>query len=47
MKTRIAGGRVIDPAHGRDGIGDVWIADGHIIEAPPDGTVAEIGRAHV
>ncbi len=34
MTTRIAGGRVIDPAHGRDGIGDVWIKDGRIVEAP-------------
>jgi formylmethanofuran dehydrogenase subunit A len=41
MTTRIAGGRVIDPAHGRDAIGDVWIDDGHIIEAPPPGTVAD------
>lgn len=41
MRTRIAGGRVIDPAHGRDGIGDVWISDGHIVDAPPPGTVAD------
>ena len=31
--TRIAGGRVIDPAHGRDGIGDVWMRDGRIVDA--------------
>ena len=37
MTTRIAGGRVIDPAHGRDGIGDVWIEDGRIIAPPPAG----------
>ena len=37
MTTRIAGGRVIDPAHGRDGIGDVWIEDGRIIAPPPGG----------
>jgi formylmethanofuran dehydrogenase subunit A len=41
MRTRIAGGRVIDPAHGRDGIGDVWIDDGSIIETPPPGTMAD------
>jgi len=33
--TRIANGRVIDPAHGRDGVGDVWMRDGRIVEAPP------------
>jgi formylmethanofuran dehydrogenase subunit A len=41
MRTRIAGGHVIDPAHDRDGIGDVWIEDGRIIAAPPAGTVAD------
>src|SRR5215470_1039188 len=41
MRTLIAGGRVIDPAHGRDAIGDVWIEDGRIIAAPPPGTVAD------
>jgi formylmethanofuran dehydrogenase subunit A len=34
--TRIAGGRVIDPANNRDGIGDVWMCDGRIIDAPRD-----------
>ncbi|HEY2530664.1 MAG TPA: formylmethanofuran dehydrogenase subunit A [Xanthobacteraceae bacterium] len=34
MLTRIAGGRVIDPLHGRDGVGDVWIRDSKIIDAP-------------
>ena len=34
MLTRIAGGRVIDPANGRDGIGDVWMRHGTIIDAP-------------
>ena len=32
--TRIANGRVIDPAHGRDGVGDVWMRDGRIVDAP-------------
>lgn len=34
MLTRIAGGRVIDPAHERDGLGDVWIRDARIVDAP-------------
>jgi dihydroorotase len=35
MKTVcIAGGRIIDPANKRDGIGDLWIADGVIVERP-------------
>jgi formylmethanofuran dehydrogenase subunit A len=41
VRTCIAGGRVIDPAHGRDAIGDVWIDDGRIVDAPPAGTVAD------
>ena len=41
MLTRIAGGRVIDPAHGRDGIGDVWIRDGRIVDPPSDGARAD------
>src|SRR5262249_49970098 len=41
MRTRIVGGRVIDPANGRDAVGDVWISDGRIIDAPPAGTVAD------
>ena len=31
--TRIKGGHVIDPANGRDGVADIWIRDGRIIEA--------------
>jgi formylmethanofuran dehydrogenase subunit A len=41
MLTRIAGGRVIDPAHGRDGPGDVWFRDGRIIEPPAEGQADE------
>jgi len=41
MLTRIANGRVIDPAHGRDAIGDVWIRDGRIADAPPNATRAD------
>jgi formylmethanofuran dehydrogenase subunit A len=35
MITRIKGGRVIDPANGSDGIDDVWMRDGRVVEAPP------------
>src|SRR5215467_2258674 len=41
MLTRLAGGRVIDPAHQRDGIGDIWIRDGRIVEAPPGSAGAD------
>ncbi len=34
MLMRIAGGRVIDPANGRDEVSDVWVRDGRIVEAP-------------
>ncbi|HLN08433.1 MAG TPA: formylmethanofuran dehydrogenase subunit A [Xanthobacteraceae bacterium] len=40
MLTLIKNGRVIDPAHGRDAVGDVWIGDGRII-APAPGVVAD------
>ncbi|MGH6925023.1 MAG: formylmethanofuran dehydrogenase subunit A [Propylenella sp.] len=38
---RLQGGRVIDPKHSRDGIGDVWIDGERIIEAPPDGRATD------
>jgi formylmethanofuran dehydrogenase subunit A len=41
MLTRLTNGRVIDPAHGRDGIGDVWMRDGRIVDAPVDGARAD------
>jgi formylmethanofuran dehydrogenase subunit A len=31
---RLAGGRIIDPKHGRDGVGDVWIDRERIVGAP-------------
>ena len=34
MLTRIKGGRVIDPANGRDAVADIWIRDGRIVDAP-------------
>jgi formylmethanofuran dehydrogenase subunit A len=48
MLTRIAGGHVIDPANGRDDVGDVWIRDGRIIDAAngarPDTTYDAAGK---
>jgi formylmethanofuran dehydrogenase subunit A len=32
----IRGGRVIDPEHKRDEVGDVWISNGRIVDAPAD-----------
>ena len=32
MRLHIKGGRVIDPASGRDAVGDVWVVDGRIAE---------------
>src|SRR6185437_8072100 len=40
MLTCIAGGRIIDPANGRDEVGDIWMRDGRIIE-PPTGARAD------
>ncbi len=38
----IAGGRVIDPENGVDGVRDIWIEDGRVIPAPADpGTKAD------
>lgn len=34
--TCISGGRVIDPEHGRDEIGDVWLEDGRVCAPKPD-----------
>jgi formylmethanofuran dehydrogenase subunit A len=41
MLTRIAGGRVIDPANDRDAIGDVWMCDGRISAPPSSGAAAD------
>jgi formylmethanofuran dehydrogenase subunit A len=40
MLTRLAGGRVIDPANGRDTVGDIWVQDARIV-ATPDHAGAE------
>jgi len=34
LLTRIHGGHVIDPATGRDGVGDVWFENGRIVDKP-------------
>lgn len=43
MRIAIRGGRLIDPAHGRDGRHDLYIAEGRVvgIDAPPGGFVPE------
>jgi formylmethanofuran dehydrogenase subunit A len=35
-RLKIAGGHVVDPANGVDGIADLWIEDGQIVAAPAD-----------
>lgn len=43
MKSiHISGGRVIDPASGRDETGDVWIVDGKFADPPQDAAAAEV-----
>src|SRR5262245_16425686 len=37
MLTRIAGGRIIDPANRRDAVGDLRRRDDRIVAAPPVG----------
>jgi len=34
MLIELRGGRIIDPAHNRDGVGDIFIEDGRIVAAP-------------
>jgi formylmethanofuran dehydrogenase subunit A len=42
MLTRLAGGRVIDPAHGVDGQArDLYLRDGRIIDTPSDAATAQ------
>jgi len=35
MLILLRGGRIVDPVNGRDGIGDLWIENDHIVAAPP------------
>lgn len=37
MLTRLAGGHIVDPANGRDGVGDVWFRDGRLVAPPENG----------
>ncbi|MEO1205334.1 MAG: formylmethanofuran dehydrogenase subunit A [Pseudomonadota bacterium] len=39
--TLITGGRIVDPDSGRDEIGDLWLADGRIVEPNPDASDIE------
>ena len=42
MLMRLAGGRVIDPAHGVDGVvRDLYVRDGRIIDPPADAAAAQ------
>jgi formylmethanofuran dehydrogenase subunit A len=41
MLTRLTSGRIIDPANGRDAVGDLWIQNGRITVAPAHGRADE------
>ncbi len=41
MLMRLAGGRIVDPAHGRDAVGDLWVQDGRVVAPPPAGAPAD------
>jgi formylmethanofuran dehydrogenase subunit A len=41
MLTRIAGGRVLDPANGRDEIGDLWLEGERVVAPPAHGRAEE------
>ena len=41
MLTKISGGRILDPVHSRDEIGDLWLSVDRIVAAPPDGRADE------
>ena len=42
MLMRLAGGRMMDPAHGIDGqVRDVYVRDGRIIDPPADAAAAQ------
>ena len=41
MLTRLKGGHVVDPAHGRDGVGDVFVEDGLVVAAPSNARPAD------
>ena len=33
---KVAGGHLVDPTHGVDGVADVWVHDGRVVAAPSD-----------
>ncbi len=41
MLTRIAGGRILDPAQSRDEVGDLWLQGDRVIAAPDHGRADE------
>ncbi|MDE3176590.1 MAG: formylmethanofuran dehydrogenase subunit A [Pseudomonadota bacterium] len=41
MLTKIAGGRILDPANGRDEVGDLWLQGESVIAAPAHGRADE------
>ncbi|MCB8838220.1 formylmethanofuran dehydrogenase subunit A [Aurantimonas sp. VKM B-3413] len=41
MLTHLKNGHVVDPAHERDGVGDVFIEDGVVVDAPGEGRTAD------
>ena len=42
--VKLAGGRIVDPAHKRDGVGDVYLRDGRIVGDP--GAGAKLDRTY-
>ncbi len=41
MLTRLKGGHVVDPANGRDELGDVYVEDGVVVAPPANGRAAD------
>jgi formylmethanofuran dehydrogenase subunit A len=44
MLTRLAGGRIIDPANGRDAVGDLWFEHGRIVAPSSHPRPADAGH---
>jgi formylmethanofuran dehydrogenase subunit A len=42
MITRLASGRIVDPMHNRDSVGDLWVQDGRIAASPQDDAAADV-----
>ncbi|MCE7028167.1 formylmethanofuran dehydrogenase subunit A [Jiella avicenniae] len=41
MLTRLSGGHVVDPASGRDGVADIYVEDGLVVDPPSNGRAAD------